>query len=251
MNMSTSSLNIIRPDELKEIHSDSIGKGVYGNCFLRKFKRLGITVVEKQLTDNNTRMLYQEALSMQKFSHRCIPMLLGIQLEKKPVSLVMQFIGQNNKSITVFKLLFDPQYEHQALDMSTKTWLCICYDITDALDHMHQRGYLHCDIKSNNVLVTENRGFLIDFGKVCSISQPKAKKYQEVYRHIAPEVLKGFPVTPASDIYSLGRVLKEVAKKINSTILLQLANTATDVNSKSRPTLLKILTTLSAQNIHS
>ena len=249
--MSTSSLNIIRPDELKEIHADSIGNGVYGNCFLKEFKRFGITVVEKQLIDNNTDMLYKEALSMQKFSHRCIPMLLGVQLEKKPVSLVMQFIGQNNKSITVFKLLFDPQYEHQALEMSTKTWLRICYDITDALDHMHQRGYLHCDLKSNNVLVAENKGFLIDFGKVCSISRPKAKKYQALYRHIAPEVLKGFPVTPASDIYSLGRVLKEVAKKINSTILLQLANTAADVNPKSRPTLLKILTTLSAQNIHS
>ena len=141
--MSTSSLNIIRPDELKEIPADSIGKGVYGNCFLKELKRFGITVVEKQLIDNNTDMLYKEALSMQKFSHRCIPMLLGVQLEKKPVSLVMQFIGQNNKSITVFKLLFDPQYGHQALEMSTKTWLRICYDITDALDHMHQRGFLH------------------------------------------------------------------------------------------------------------
>ena len=23
-------------------------------------------------------------------------------------------------------------------EMSAKTWLCICYDITDALEHMHQ-----------------------------------------------------------------------------------------------------------------
>ena len=236
---------------MEEINAHSIGNGVFGNCFLKKFKRLGINVVEKQLIDNSIDMLYKEALSMQKFSHRCIPLLLGVQLEKKPMSLVMQFIGENNKSTTVFKLLFDSQYEHQALEMSTKTWLCVCYDITDALDHMHQRGYLHCDLKSNNVLVAENKGFLIDFGKVCQISRPKAKKYQKVYKHIAPEVLKGFPVTPASDIYSLGKVLKEVAKKINSTILLQLANAATDHNSKLRPTLLKILTTLNAQNIHS
>ena len=121
--------------------------------------------------------------------------------------------------------------------MCTKTWLCICYDITDALGHMHQTGYLHCDSKSNNVLLAENKGFLIDFGNVRSISQPKAKKYQELYGDIAPEGLKGFPVTPASDIYSLGRFLKEVAKKINSTILLQLANAAADVNPKSKPTL--------------
>jgi serine/threonine protein kinase len=160
--MSNSNINIIRQDELEEIDAGSIGNGVFGNCFLRKFKRLGINIVEKQLidTDNNVDMLYKEASFMQKFSHICIPLLLGIQLEKKPVSLIMEFIGENSKSITVFKLLFDPHYEHQASEMSTETWLCICYDITDALDHMHQRGYLHCDLKSNNVLVAQNiRGF--------------------------------------------------------------------------------------------
>jgi hypothetical protein len=62
--------------------------------------------------------------------------------------------------------------------------------------------------------------------------------------------LKWFPATLASDIYSLGRVLKAVAKKINSTILSQLGNTGTDPKPKQRPTLLKILTTLNAQNIH-
>ena len=242
---------MIRPDELEEINASSIGNGVYGDCFLRKFKRLGIQIVEKQLIDNNIDMLYREALSMQKFSHRCIPLLLGVQLEKKPISLIMEFIGENNKSITVFKLLYDPQHKHQASEMSEKKWLCVCYDITDALDHMHQKGYLHCDLKSNNVLVADNRGYLIDFGKVCPISQPKARKYQQVYKHIAPEVLKGISVSPASDMYSLGRVLKEIAKKINSTILLQLANAATDLNSKLRSTPLKILTTLNAQNIHS
>ncbi|CAB3984073.1 probable serine threonine- kinase DDB_G0280461 [Paramuricea clavata] len=112
--------------------------------------------------------------------------------------------------------------------MSTETWLCICYDITDALDLMHQRGYLHCDLKSNNVLVAQNKGFLIDFGKVCEISRPKAKKYKEIYKHIAPGALKGIPVTPVSDIYSLGRVLKAIVKKTNSTILLQLGTVATD-----------------------
>ena len=65
---------------------------------------------------------------------------------------------------------FDPLYQHQASETSTKTWLCICYDITDALDHMHQRGYLHCGLQSNNVSVVQNKGYLIDFGKVCEIS---------------------------------------------------------------------------------
>ncbi|CAB4008540.1 Hypothetical predicted protein [Paramuricea clavata] len=43
-----------------------------------------------------------------------------------------------------------------------------------------------------------------------------AMKYREVYKHIAPEVLNGSCVT--------------TGKKISSTILLQLANAATDIN---------------------
>ena len=62
----------------------------------------------KQLVENNINVLYKEALFTQTFSHRCIPLLLGIQLERKSVSLVMQFIGENSTSITVLKLLFDP-----------------------------------------------------------------------------------------------------------------------------------------------
>ena len=137
---------------------------------LKKFIRLGITVVEKQLTDSTADMLYKEAIFLPKLSHICIPLLLGVQLDKKPISLIMQFIGENSQSITVFKLLFDSLYQHQASEMSTKTWLCICYDITDVLDHMYQRGYLHCGLKSNNVLVAPNKGYLIDFRKVCEIS---------------------------------------------------------------------------------
>ena len=77
----TANNDIIRQDELEEIDTDSIGSDVFGNCFLRKLKRLGINVVDKQLVENNIHVLYKEALFMQTFSHRCIPLLLGIQLE--------------------------------------------------------------------------------------------------------------------------------------------------------------------------
>ena len=143
----TVGITTIQHEELEEISNESIGNGVFGNCFPKKFIRLGITVVEKQLTDSTADMLYKEAIFLPKLSHICIPLLLGVQLDKKPISLIMQFIGENSQSITVFKLLFDSLYQHQASEMSTKTWLCICYDITDALDHMHQRGYLHCGLK--------------------------------------------------------------------------------------------------------
>lgn len=201
-------INIISHDELEDTPTKSVGSGTFGNCYLKKFTRFGIKVVEKQLMDGSIDMVYREANYMQTFSHRCIPHLLGIQVEKKPLSLIMEFVGENDQSITVHKLLFDAKLEKLKKSKSIKDWLCICYDITDALDHMHQKGYIHCDLKTNNVLVFQRKGYLIDFGKVRGMHSTTGKKYQEVYSHIATEVLKGCPPNFASDVYSLGKVFK-------------------------------------------
>jgi hypothetical protein len=60
-------ITTIQHEELEEISNESIGNGVFGSCFLKKFIRLGITVVEKQLIDSTADMLYKEAIFMQKF----------------------------------------------------------------------------------------------------------------------------------------------------------------------------------------
>ena len=157
-NMKHPLVNINSPDELECVHLESVGSGVFGTCFLKKFTRLGINMVEKQLIDGNIDMLYKEAKYMQMFSHRCVPHLFGIQVENKPLSLIMEFVGDNNQSITVHKMLFDLTASGIRSSMSIKDWLCICYDITDALDHIHKKGYLHCDLKTNNVLVFQRKG---------------------------------------------------------------------------------------------
>ena len=71
LNMSSKTMvgvNIIRHEELEEISSEPIGNDVYGNCFLRTFKRLQIPVVEKQLIDSTVDLLYKEAIFMQQLS---------------------------------------------------------------------------------------------------------------------------------------------------------------------------------------
>ena len=77
-------------------------------------------------------------------------------------------------------------------------------DITDAFANIHSKGFRHCDLKSNNVLVTDKHGHIINFGKACDSAFPPAKKYTFHFAHIAPEVLKGSHCSKASDVYSLG-----------------------------------------------
>jgi len=61
--------------------------------------------------------------------------------------------------------------------LTNNDWLIISHDLTEALLHIHSKGLLHCDLKSNNVLVTKKGGFIIDFGKACDSSFPTTKRY--------------------------------------------------------------------------
>lgn len=114
---------------------------------------------------------------MQIFARRCIPHLLGVKVDENPLALIMEFVGEGCQSVTVHKLLFSPSLKKNKCEISIKDWLCICYDITDALHHIHKKGYLHCDLKTDNVLVSQQKGYLIDFGKVQEMAHPSAKEY--------------------------------------------------------------------------
>ena len=54
----------------------------------------------------NTKEMVKEAQIMQALTHKNIPAIIGIQVEREPISLVMEFKGENNTSVTVSKLLY-------------------------------------------------------------------------------------------------------------------------------------------------
>jgi serine/threonine protein kinase len=76
-----------------------------------------------------------------------------------------------------------------------------------ALEAMHQAGYLHCDLKPNNILLSrEGRVKVIDLGQACIIGTKKAR-IQGTPDYIAPEQVKCLPVTVRTDIYNLGATM--------------------------------------------
>ena len=83
-----------------------------------------------------------------------------------------------------------------------------------ALAEVHRAGFVHCDIKSDNLLVDAcpgtSRVFFIDFGMAWPVGEtpPYFKKHQpgdhSCHPHYAPEFYYGGPATTTSDVYSLG-----------------------------------------------
>eukprot|EP00752_Nemacystus_decipiens_P013965 g12401.t1 len=75
------------------------------------------------------------------------------------------------------------------------------------LQVMHQAGYVHADIKPNNIMVTSDGMVkLIDFGQSCKNGTVK-ERIQGTPDYIAPEQVKRQPITPKTDLFNLGATM--------------------------------------------
>ncbi len=84
--------------------------------------------------------------------------------------------------------------------------------VAAGLADLHARGFVHRDVKPHNILFDHERARLADFGlarseeasELTSLTASGATVGTLAY--IAPELLRGDPATPASDVYALGVV---------------------------------------------
>nr|MCR5013514.1 protein kinase [Bacteroidales bacterium] len=109
----------------------------------------------------------------------------------------------------------------------------VLVDICDALNYMHQRMIVHCDLKPENIIVTANdcRAKIIDIG----LPETEYKTDRELLikenEFIAPELIKGEECDPRSDVYSLGKIIEFISER---NLLNQFSSVATHCTQFSR-----------------
>src|SRR5437868_2677841 len=83
----------------------------------------------------------------------------------------------------------------------------IFVQVAQGLQAMHTLGFVHCDIKPNNILRSDTgKVKVIDFGQSCKIGTIK-ERIQGTPDFIAPEQVARRPVTIQTDVFNLGATL--------------------------------------------
>ena len=85
--------------------------------------------------------------------------------------------------------------------------LRIFLPVADALAHMHSRGFVHGDIKPNNIIIASDGTVkIIDFGQSCRTGTIK-ERIQGTPDFIAPEQVHRRPLDGRTDIFNFGAAL--------------------------------------------
>lgn len=189
-------------DEIKHFHS-----GVWNSLWTAVWH--GRKVMLKSLLSKyadsipHKTQLRKEYEISRTLSHPCITMVLGFEhVPGIGDCIVSEFLdGYTLKS----KIAEGGYSKHEALDWATQ--LC------EAVGYLHSMGIVHRDLKPSNIILTMNGTQLkvIDFGVSDSSNFRTGKSPMGTLRYAAPEQLNpGAAATPASDIYSIGKILEEL-----------------------------------------
>lgn len=85
--------------------------------------------------------------------------------------------------------------------------ISIFIQTAEGLHAMHESGFVHADMKPNNVCITEDHKVkVIDLGQACPVGTVK-ERIQGTPDYIAPEQVYRREITAKTDIYNLGATM--------------------------------------------
>ena len=98
--------------------------------------------------------------------------------------------------------------------------------LADAMNYMHHRGYIHLDMKPQNVLITpEGQAKIVDFG-LCTRKGRYNPRVQGTPDFMAPEQLHQGWVDERTDVFNLGATMYHIVtgKSVQMTVTRRLEN---------------------------
>jgi WD40 repeat protein len=156
---------------------------------------------QELLADNSTKQhLLDEAQAAAALNHPHIATIYELEQSDELSYIVMEYIeGETLKSKT----------EQGGLDVERV--IDIAIQIAEALRATHERGLIHCDIKSSNIMLTVDSSVkVLDFGLARLAVTKGTGSAMGTLGYMSPEQARGEQLDGRTDIFSLGIVLYQM-----------------------------------------
>jgi serine/threonine-protein kinase len=167
---------------------------------------VAIKILREAYADDDTFLsrFQQEARSAARLDHPNVVTVYDVGRDGDRHYIVMEFVdGEDLKTCIRRKGRLTVA---EAVDIATQ--------VAAGVGHAHKAGIIHCDVKPQNVLLTEDgTAKVADFGIARALSESGLTDSDVVWGsplYLAPEQAAGERPTPASDVYSIGVTLYEM-----------------------------------------
>ena len=196
------SIEFQRPSILRNLETDDYNDNQSIVVAVKQFK--GIDDLDERQLDEFRR----EVMLLSDVEHKNI--IQGVAFCRQPPSIFMELASEGDLSSLIKKGPIDPE-----------TAYSIILECAKAMEHLHDLGYIHRDIKPGNVLIHQVaatsllQAKLCDFGGASfTFDSNQTRSAHGTIRFEAPEVIEqyskkdpNYQFAPASDVFAFGMLV--------------------------------------------
>lgn len=189
---------------------EKIGQGGMGVLYKAQDTKLdrpvAIKILHPDLTsgESDRERFILEAKATAALNHSNIATIHAIEEFASQLFIIMEYIQGLELSNAIKKSEF----------LSINTAIDYTRQMAFGLNAAHNKGIIHRDIKSSNIMITNDHVIkIMDFGLAQFVDGRDVSKGQATpgtIAYMAPEQIKGFPASQQTDIFSFGVVLYEM-----------------------------------------
>lgn len=188
-----------------------LGRGGFGEVHVgvqKTGRRVAIKLLDATLTGDEDAVtrFKREAETIRRLDHPNIVRLLEVGTSRNRHFIAMELVHGGSLRALMNRT---PDRDHARKVLAALT------DAARGLAYAHDQGIVHRDVKPANILVTRSgKAKVADFGLARSIDQSSMTATGMVVgtvSYMSPEQAMGKRATNASDVYSMGILLYEVA----------------------------------------